>query len=55
MTKNKPELLDQRKQEVNRRTDRTLAPFGAPQLSSSPVTRRIEESTAVVVLQKQCG
>jgi hypothetical protein len=49
MIKNIPELLDQRKQEVKHRTDRSLAPFGAPQLSHSPVRFEVSEKTHAVV------
>jgi hypothetical protein len=49
MTQTIHELLDQRKQEVKHRTDRTLAPFGAPQLSSAPIRFEVSEKTHAVV------
>jgi hypothetical protein len=48
MTKNISELLEQRKQEVKHRTDRTQAPFGAPQLSSAPIRFEVSENTRAV-------
>jgi len=48
MTKNIHELLDQRKQEVKHRTDRTLAPFGAPQLSSAPIRFEVSEKSHAI-------
>jgi hypothetical protein len=48
MTKNLHELLEQRKQEVKHRTDRSLAPFGAPQLSSAPIRFEVSEKAQAI-------
>ena len=49
MTKNIHELLDQRKQEVAQRTNRSLASFGAPQLSNAPIRFEVSEKIHAVV------
>jgi len=48
MIKNITEFLSHRKQEVAYRTDRSQAPFGAPQLSTSPVPFEVSEKTHAV-------
>jgi hypothetical protein len=48
MKKNIAELLDQRKSQVDFRTDRIQAPFGSPQLSTTPVIFDIAEKTQAV-------
>lgn len=48
MKKNIHEFLEKRKSEVNFRTDRLKAPFGGPQLSSSPVLFEVSEKTQAI-------
>lgn len=43
-----PKTLDQRKREVDFRTDRFQATFGAPQLSQAPVVYELAEKTRAV-------
>ena len=48
MIKSLTELLAQCKTEVNFRTDRLQAPFGAPQLSSAPIQFELSDKTHAV-------
>ena len=49
MKKSLSDFLRERKAEVEYRTDRTQAEFGAPQLSGSPVVYEVAEKTRAVV------